>query len=141
MYICTVCNKSFVDKNIYKTHQKSHIIDKTYHCSKCNKIFFKEVSLLTHQCSAEIVLSKKGVSSKTSQKSMSVSNSKKYKCSKCNASFSSFQSKNSHMRIHMESSYTMVTNRELLLHKFLYIQHILKFYYSFYYSHRCENKI
>lgn len=88
MYICTVCNKSFVDKNIYKTHQKSHIIDKTYHCSKCNKIFFKEVSLLTHQCSAETVLGKKGVSSKTSQKSMSVSNSKKYKCTKCNASFS-----------------------------------------------------
>lgn len=141
MYICTVCNKSFVDKNIYKTHQKSHIIDKTYHCSKCNKIFFKEVSLLTHQCSAETVLDKKGVSSKTSQKSMSVSNSKKYKCTKCNASFSSFQSKNSHMRIHMESSYTMVINQELFLQilihstcfKILIILPII--------VHRCENKI
>ncbi|XP_033347323.1 zinc finger protein Xfin-like [Bombus vosnesenskii] len=113
VYICTVCNKSFIDKNAYKVHQKTHIVDKTYHCPKCNKIFFKEVSLLTHQCTAEIVLGKKGVSSKSSQKSASLSNSKRYKCSKCNASFSSFQSKNSHMRVHMESSHTTVRKQDL----------------------------
>ncbi|XP_043522322.1 zinc finger protein Xfin-like [Frieseomelitta varia] len=112
MYTCTVCNKSFVDKNTYKMHQKTHIVDKTYHCPKCNKIFFKEVCLLTHQCT-ETVFSKKAVSSKSSQKSASLSNSKRYKCSKCNASFNSFQSKNSHMRVHMESSHTTVRKQDL----------------------------
>ncbi|KAK1119774.1 hypothetical protein K0M31_013188 [Melipona bicolor] len=111
MYTCTVCNKSF-DKNTYKMHQKTHIVDKTYHCPKCNKIFFKEVCLLTHQCT-ETAFGKKGVSSKSSQKSASLSNSKRYKCSKCNASFSSFQSKNSHMRVHMESSHTTVRKQDL----------------------------
>ncbi|KAK9297045.1 hypothetical protein QLX08_009140 [Tetragonisca angustula] len=112
MYTCTVCNKSFVDKNTYKMHQKTHIVDKTYHCPKCNKIFFKEVCLLTHQCTGT-VFSKKAVSSKSSQKSASLSNSKRYKCSKCNASFNSFQSKNSHMRVHMESSHTTVRKQDL----------------------------
>lgn len=110
VYICTVCNKSFADKNAFKSHQKTHVVDKTYHCSKCNKIFFKEVSLLTHQCTPGAVLGKKGVSSKSSQKPASLSNSKRYKCSKCDASFNSFQSKNSHMRVHMESSHTTVSN-------------------------------
>lgn len=112
MYTCTVCNKTFVDKNTYKMHQKTHIVDKTYHCPKCNKIFFKEVCLLTHQCT-ETAFGKKGVSSKSSQKSVSLSNSKRYKCSKCNASFNSFQSKNSHMRVHMESSHTTVRKQDL----------------------------
>ncbi|XP_076237210.1 uncharacterized protein LOC143180984 [Calliopsis andreniformis] len=112
MYVCTVCNKSFVDKSAYKVHQKSHIVDKTYHCSKCNKIFFKEVSLLTHQCTTEALFGKKGVPSKSTTKSSSLSNSKRYKCTKCNASFSSFQSKNSHMRVHTESSQTAVQKQE-----------------------------
>lgn len=109
MYICNVCNKSFVDKSAYKVHQKTHVVDKTYHCSKCNKIFFKEVSLLTHQCTTQPLFGKKGVSSKSTTKSQSLSNSKRFKCNKCNASFGSFQSKNSHMRVHTEGSHTAVS--------------------------------
>ncbi|XP_053971385.1 zinc finger protein 567-like [Hylaeus volcanicus] len=113
MYVCNVCNKSFVDKNTYKIHQKTHIVDKTYHCSKCNKIFFKEVSLLTHQCTPGGLFGKKGVASKSLQKSGSLSTGKRYKCSKCDASFNSFQSKNSHMRVHMEGSHTTVRKHEV----------------------------
>ncbi|KZC07064.1 Zinc finger protein Xfin [Dufourea novaeangliae] len=113
MYICSVCNKSFADKNAYKTHQKTHIVDKTYHCSKCNKIFFKEVTLLTHQCTTEGLFGKKGVTAKSSQRSGSLGSGKKYKCSKCNATFSSFQSKNSHMRVHTEGSHSVVQKDEI----------------------------
>lgn len=104
IYTCTVCNNSFVDKNAYKAHQKTHVVDKTYHCSKCNKIFFKEVSLLTHQCNVEALLGKKRVPPKSVQKSTPTNHKKRYRCSKCNASFSSQQSKNSHMKVHMEST-------------------------------------
>ena len=142
MYTCTVCNKSFVDKNTYKMHQKTHIVDKTYHCPKCNKIFFKEVCLLTHQCTGT-VFSKKAVSSKSSQKSASLSNSKRYKCSKCNASFNSFQSKNSHMRVHMESSHTTVSicifDVKLFLPIFRYSTYLkIRFFNCL---HRYESKI
>lgn len=109
MYVCSVCNKSFVDKSAYKVHQKSHVVDKTYHCAKCNKIFFKEVSLLTHQCTTTPLFGKKAAPSKPLQKPPALGNSKRYKCSMCNASFSSFQSKNSHMRVHTEGSHTAVS--------------------------------
>ncbi|XP_076642973.1 uncharacterized protein LOC143353480 isoform X1 [Halictus rubicundus] len=116
MYVCSVCNKSFVDKSAYKVHQKTHIVDKTYHCSKCNKIFFKEVTLLTHQCTSDVFYSKKGVSAKHSQKTTaSLGTGKKYKCSKCNATFNSFQSKNSHMKVHTEGSHSAVQNDEVQL--------------------------
>ncbi|XP_076619124.1 uncharacterized protein LOC143340737 isoform X1 [Colletes latitarsis] len=113
MYVCSVCNKSFTDKSTYKIHQKTHIVDKTYHCSKCNKIFFKEVSMLTHQCTADTLFGKKGVPSKSLEKTGPLGTGKRYKCSKCNASFSSFQSKNSHMRIHMEGLHTTVRKHEI----------------------------
>ena len=112
MYVCTVCNKSFVDKSAYKVHQKSHVVDKTYHCAKCNKIFFKEVSLLTHQCTTIPMFSKKAAPSKPPQKPPALGNSKRYKCSMCNASFGSFQSKNSHMRVHTEGSHTAVHKQD-----------------------------
>ncbi|KAG7202177.1 hypothetical protein KM043_015857 [Ampulex compressa] len=113
MYTCMMCNKSFADKSTYKMHQKTHIVDKTYHCSKCNKIFFKEVSLLTHQCTGEILFNKKNAPPKSVQKSLLSNNSKRYKCSKCNASFSSSQSRNCHMKIHMEGMHTVVKKREV----------------------------
>ncbi|XP_031841658.1 uncharacterized protein LOC116430976 isoform X2 [Nomia melanderi] len=114
MYVCSVCKKSFVDKSAYKTHQKTHIVDKTYHCSKCNKIFFKEVTLLTHQCTTEAFYGKKGVSPKSLQRSTaSLGTSKRFKCTKCNATFSSAQSKNSHMKTHTEGSHTAVQKDEV----------------------------
>ncbi|XP_033338765.2 uncharacterized protein LOC117227541 isoform X1 [Megalopta genalis] len=108
-YTCSVCDKSFSDKSLYRVHQKTHIVDKTYHCLKCNKIFFKEVTLLTHHCTS-------GVSTKPSQKSLtSLGTGKKYKCSKCNATFNSFQSKNSHMKVHTEGSHSAVQDDEVQL--------------------------
>lgn len=113
MYVCGVCNKSFSDKSTYKIHQETHVVYKTYHCSKCNKIFFNKVSMLKHECTAGALFGKKRVSSKSLQKSGSLGTGKRYKCSKCNASFSSFQSKNSHMRVHMEGSHTTVRKHEV----------------------------
>lgn len=95
--ICSVCNKTFLEKSLLKAHEKTHIVDKTYHCSKCNKLFFKEVSLLTHQCAGEPLFRKRDIAA-----SKSTQNTKRYRCSKCNASFNNPQSRNSHMRVHAE---------------------------------------
>lgn len=81
-----------------------HTVDRTYHCAKCNKIFFKEVSLLTHQCTSKAQFGKK-VAAKSLQKTSSHDNDKKYKCSKCDTSFASSQSRNAHMRMHVESTH------------------------------------
>ncbi|XP_011859864.1 PREDICTED: zinc finger protein 184-like [Vollenhovia emeryi] len=97
-YTPAVFNKSFMDK----AHQKIHIVRKTYHCDKCNKIFFKEVSLLAHECTGGAPLEKK-VAAKSRQKSSShVVGDKSYKCSKCDAIFASSQSRNAHMKMHAE---------------------------------------
>ncbi|XP_043480219.1 zinc finger protein 84-like [Leptopilina heterotoma] len=104
-YTCTVCNEVFTDKSSYKAHQAKHSIDKTFHCAKCNKIFFKEFSLMTHQCTVKPLFHKKNTIPKTLQRSNSAlfSGSKKYKCSKCSATFTNSQSRNSHMRVHSEA--------------------------------------
>jgi len=101
LYTCIVCKKSFVDKLAHKKHQKTHTVNKTYHCAKCNKIFFKEVSLLAHQCTGEALFGKK--TTEPLQRMSPCSSNKKYKCSKCDTSFSSLQSRNVHMKIHTES--------------------------------------
>lgn len=81
------------------------MVDKTYHCSKCNKIFFKEYSLLAHQCSGgKHNFVKRGGTSKSSAKtSQNFGAYKKYNCSKCNATFNNSQSRNSHMRVHTQA--------------------------------------
>lgn len=84
-----------------KAHQKTHTVDKTYHCAKCNKIFFKEVSLLAHQCTGGAPLGKK-VTAKSRQKTSPYVSNKTYKCSKCDATFASSQSRNAHMKMHAE---------------------------------------
>ncbi|XP_012531158.1 zinc finger protein 271 [Monomorium pharaonis] len=89
-------NKSFMDK----AHQKTHTVDKTYHCAKCNKIFFKEISLLAHQCTGGVLVGKKA--EKKSQKASPQVENKIYKCSKCDATFASSQSRNAHMKMHAE---------------------------------------
>lgn len=86
-----------------KTQQKMHTVDRTYHCAKCNKIFFKEVSLLAHQCTGRAQFEKKAAA-KSLQKTSSYDTDKKYKCSKCDASFASSQSRNAHMRMHVEGT-------------------------------------
>lgn len=83
-----------------KAHQKTHTLDKTYHCAKCNKIFFKEVSLLAHQCTGGALVGKK-VTVKPQKASPHV-DSKTYKCAKCDATFASSQSRNAHMKMHAE---------------------------------------
>ncbi|XP_024893789.1 zinc finger protein 85-like [Temnothorax curvispinosus] len=97
LYTSAVCNKSFMDK----AHQKTHTVDKTYHCAKCNKIFFKEVTLLAHQCTGGALLGKK-VAVKSRQKTPSHVANKTYKCSKCDATFMSSQSRNAHLKMHAE---------------------------------------
>ncbi|XP_050446343.1 zinc finger protein 836-like [Cataglyphis hispanica] len=100
LYTSAVCNKS---SSMDKSQQKMHTVDRTYHCAKCNKIFFKEVSLLTHQCTSKAQFGKK-VAAKSLQK-ISHDNDKKYKCSKCDTSFASSQSRNAHMRMHVENTH------------------------------------
>lgn len=90
-----------MDKVAYKAHQKTHTVDKTYHCAKCNKIFFKEVTLIAHQCTNRAQIEKK-IAESPLLRPLSHNNSKKYKCSKCDASFSSSQSRNAHMRMHAD---------------------------------------
>ncbi|XP_046821176.1 PR domain zinc finger protein 5-like isoform X1 [Vespa crabro] len=106
-YICNVCNKTFLDKSLLKAHEKTHTMDKTYHCPKCNKLFFKEVSLLAHQCAGEPLFRKRDIAPKSTQ------NTKRYRCSKCNASFNNSQSKNFHMRVHAESINAAVRQIEI----------------------------
>lgn len=101
LYTSAVSNKS---SSMDKPQQKMHTVDRTYHCPKCNKIFFKEVSLLTHQCTSKAQLGKKAAA-KSLQKTSSNDNDKKYKCSKCDAAFPSSQSRNAHMRMHVESTH------------------------------------
>ncbi|KAL6267694.1 hypothetical protein P5V15_000766 [Pogonomyrmex californicus] len=95
--LSAVCNKSFMDQ----THQKTHTVDKTYLCAKCNKIFFKQVSLLAHQCTGGAVLGKK-TAAKSRQRTPPQNGNKTYKCSKCDAAFASSQSRNAHMKMHAE---------------------------------------
>lgn len=97
LYTSAVCNKSFVDK----AHQKTHTVDQAFHCAKCNKIFFKEVSLLAHQCTGGALLGKK-IAAKSRQKTSPYVSNKTYKCSKCDATFASSQSRNAHMKMHAE---------------------------------------
>ncbi|XP_012226103.2 PR domain zinc finger protein 5-like [Linepithema humile] len=98
LYTSAVSGKPLTDK----AHQKTHTVDRTYHCAKCNKIFFKEVSLLAHQCTGVALFGKK-VTAKLLQRTPNRTN-KRYNCSKCEASFSSSQSRNAHMRMHSEST-------------------------------------
>lgn len=111
-----------------------HTVDRTYHCAKCNKIFFKEVSLLTHQCTSKAQLGKK-TAAKSLQKTSSYDTDKKYKCSKCDASFATSQSRNAHMRMHAEGTHSSTVcsvrfNAQFQLHiqEYIhaYIMHILK---------------
>ncbi|XP_012276780.1 PR domain zinc finger protein 5 [Orussus abietinus] len=114
LYTCNICNKSFTDKDMHKAHQATHTVDKTYHCPKCNKIFFKEFSLMTHQCTGKSLFSKKNATLNTIQKSGNYGASKKYKCSTCNAAFATSQSRNSHMKMHTENQKTMqLRNQEV----------------------------
>lgn len=94
-----------------KSQQKMHTVDRTYHCAKCNKIFFKEVSLLAHQCTSKVQFGKK--IAKSLQKTSSHDNDKKYKCSKCDASFASSQSRNAHMRMHAEGTHNNTVSTQL----------------------------
>ncbi|KAL0121760.1 hypothetical protein PUN28_006908 [Cardiocondyla obscurior] len=98
LYTSAVYNKSIMDN---KAHQKTHTVDRTYHCAKCNKIFFKEVSLLAHQCTGGALFGKKATG-KSQQRSAPNVTSKTYMCSKCNATFASSQSRNAHMKMHAE---------------------------------------
>lgn len=116
-FSCNTCKKSFKEKwqlqrhemshkrkkglaiNPKDIYEKTHVVDKTYHCPKCNKIFFKEFSLMTHQCSP-IMGSQKNSGM---DKIKSTGDCMKFKCSKCGACFNSSQSRNSHMKIHAES--------------------------------------
>lgn len=109
LYTCSTCNQSFVNKSLYKAHQKTHTVDKTYHCTKCYKIFFKEVSLIAHQCTNRALFEK--MITEPVEKTSSHSSGKKYKCSKCDAFFSSSQSRNTHMKMHADGMYSsMVRN-------------------------------
>ncbi|KAF7991820.1 hypothetical protein HCN44_010621 [Aphidius gifuensis] len=90
-------NKTLAINNKNK-HENTHVVDKTYHCSKCNKIFFKEFSLMTHQCSPLLTIEKIPAKRKIRKQ-----NFKKYGCSKCDACFNSSQSRNSHMKVHAPS--------------------------------------
>uniref|UniRef100_A0A0C9R3P9 ZNF665_1 protein n=1 Tax=Fopius arisanus TaxID=64838 RepID=A0A0C9R3P9_9HYME len=98
-FTCAVCRKSFKEKWQLQRHEMSHkrmknstpdeelqdkvhIVDKTFHCQKCNKIFFKEFSLVTHQCM----------------------NQKRFKCPKCLTFFGTWQARASHMRLHSSSA-------------------------------------
>lgn len=80
--------------------QNTHTVNKTYHCAKCNKIFFKEGSLLAHQCTGGAL--RKKVATKSPQKTSPHIGNKTYKCSKCDATFASSQSRNAHMKMHAE---------------------------------------
>ncbi|XP_046484480.1 zinc finger protein 595 [Neodiprion pinetum] len=105
-YACSTCKKIFKDKAQQKAHEATHVVDKTYHCPRCNKIFFKEISLLAHQCSGgKPVFGKRGGATKASSKSSQqpFNTHKKYNCSKCNATFNNSQSRNSHMRVHTQA--------------------------------------
>ncbi|XP_029173642.1 zinc finger protein 569-like isoform X2 [Nylanderia fulva] len=107
LYTSATCNKS---SSMDKTQQKMHTVDRTYHCAKCNKIFFKEVSLLTHQCTSKAQIGKK-TAAKSQQKTSSHDTDKKYKCSKCDASFASSQSRNAHMRMHVEGTHSSTAQK------------------------------
>lgn len=107
LYISAAFNKS---SSTDKTQQKMHTVDRTYHCAKCNKIFFKEVSLLTHQCTSKAQLGKK-TAAKSLQKTSSYDTDKKYKCSKCDASFATSQSRNAHMRMHAEGTHSSTAQK------------------------------
>lgn len=115
-FFCYICKKSFKEKwqlqrhevshkhnktlaiNNKNKYENTHVVDKTYHCSKCNKIFFKEFSLMTHQCSPSMTIEKI-----PPKKKIRKQNFKSYGCSKCDACFNSSQSRNSHMKVHSES--------------------------------------
>lgn len=116
IHTCTTCSKTFADKAVLKAHQSTHVVDKTYHCSKCNKIFFKEFSLMTHQCTGKPIFNKRSAPSKAFQKGSSppFSGCKEYKCSKCYATFTNSQSRNSHMRVHTEAHAMMQVRKQEL---------------------------
>ncbi|KAI4494473.1 hypothetical protein M0802_008965 [Mischocyttarus mexicanus] len=115
-YTCNVCSRIFLEKSLLKIHEKTHVVDKTHHCSKCNKLFFKEISLLAHQCTGAPLHRKRDLISKSTQKSV-LQNTKRYKCSKCNASFNNLQSRKRHMRTHTESINTAVRARQAAIKK------------------------
>ncbi|EFN85388.1 PR domain zinc finger protein 5 [Harpegnathos saltator] len=107
-YTCNSCKKSFVDKSLYKAHQKTHMVDKTYHCAKCNKIFFKEVSLLAHQCTGG-ALSDKRPAAEPAQRTSTHDSNKRHKRDPA-----SLPSRNSHMRMYNNDTYgNMTQQREI----------------------------
>ncbi|XP_015606237.1 zinc finger protein 569 [Cephus cinctus] len=112
VHSCSTCNKTFTDKAQHKAHVATHIVDKTYHCPKCNKIFFKELSLMAHQCPGKPLFGKRSASQK-SQSQFSTSKNR-YKCSKCSATFTNSQSRNSHMRVHTEAHAMMQVKKQEL---------------------------
>ena len=48
-YHCCYCNKSFVQKDYLKVHQRSHTGENPYHCSQCDKTFTTKANLNKHQ--------------------------------------------------------------------------------------------
>ncbi|CAG5106464.1 Similar to ZNF808: Zinc finger protein 808 (Homo sapiens) [Cotesia congregata] len=110
-YDCSVCNKPFPEKSQLENHEKIHVVDRTYRCAKCDKIFFKELSLITHQCARVPQFGKKNSPSKLPATKESSSTAptispgnqiKKFKCPKCSATFDTSQLRNLHIRIHIE---------------------------------------
>lgn len=93
-----------MDKSLYKAHQKTHMVDKTYHCAKCNKIFFKEVSLLAHQCTGGALLEKR---EQPVQRTSTHDSNKKHKR---DATFSSLPSRNFHVKAHNDAYDNTVCN-------------------------------
>ncbi|XP_043286449.1 zinc finger protein 84-like [Venturia canescens] len=105
---CKVCSKTFRDKSQLKIHEAIHALSKTYHCPKCNKIFFKEFSLMTHQCTGVPVFGKRNTTmpGKTTRKAPSTpsGNSKKHKLSKDRGSLNNSRSMSSRSRVACEEN-------------------------------------
>lgn len=121
VYDCSVCQKNFPDKVQLEAHEKIHIVDRTYHCPKCNKIFFKEFSLMTHQCTGVSTYAKRNLPmKKNSRETTPIAESKKIKCPKCPATFENSKLKNLHMRKHTEQKVRIILNIIEILINHLY---------------------
>lgn len=48
-FACTYCNKAFLHREAWRTHERKHSGEKPYVCKTCNKGFTEQYTLRKHQ--------------------------------------------------------------------------------------------
>ena len=80
--MCRICAKLFMNKRVLQEHERQHEKQAPYIC--CNKPFFSKANYMRHMCSKH-------------------GEEKKYRCSKCDATFSIKADLNRHVRNKMKN--------------------------------------